>query len=137
LNRKKQQGISTIALTSLIALVGFVGLCVFRMAPAYYDNLFVDRALKSLVEANQDLTALDRGDVDEHLWKFMSMNSVKTVPLEDFDIKITGERLVITVEYEVRVPIVANVEVVMTFEKQLDSDNPDLCCEYIAEDAEE
>ena len=112
-------------------------LCTVRIAPAYMDNIYIKEALKTLVQNNADVGSMANSEINEHLWKFMSVNGVKGVEANSFKIKRHQGKVLINNVYEVRKNIIYNIDVVMTFKNQLDSTNPGDCCTYLVEDVDE
>ena len=133
LTRKKQRGIGALTLLVVLAVAGFFLLCFLRIGPVYLDNLSIVSALKSIAKNNSDVGKLEKREIRDQLVKFMSVNGVRHQRIGDFDIKRDQGKVILTNIYEVKVPILANIEALMTFKNQLDSSNVDECCKYLIE----
>lgn len=136
-NINNQKGMGAITLLLVLAAVGFFILCFFRLGPAYLDNRYIESALNSLAKNNSDVGQLEKSEIRTQLGKFMTINGVRNQSVNDFVIRRDKEKMIITNVYEVRVPILGNVEALMTFKNQLDSANPDKCCKYLIEEKDE
>jgi len=131
--RYHQRGLSAISWLALLSTVGIVVLCAFKMVPVYVEHVYVEDALKFIVDSNKDLKALSKQNIEAQLNKYMIVNSVGPEQSNSFEIKRFGDHLLINSNYEVRVPLVHNIDVVMSFRSQLDTSKPENCCVYIIE----
>ncbi len=127
-NRNKQLGMSSLGLLLMLAAVGFVVTCLFKMAPSYLDNRFIVGTLQSLADSEDDLAALSNGQIRSQLSKTFVVNNVRNININDVQIERMQSKVLVNIDYEVRVPLFYNVDVVMTFENQLDSSRPGECC---------
>lgn len=134
---RKQAGLSALGWLIVLGVVVSFATCGVKIIPIYLDNLYVQNALKSLSDNNANLKEMDRGDIEKKLISFMSVNSMDGISLDDFKYRRTGTGIVIDAIYEKREPIFGNLDVVVSFKNQLDSANPDLCCEYLLENPNE
>ncbi len=103
------------------------------MTPAYIENIYIGDAMKFLLDSNDDLHALDSGEIKSQLEKYMTVNSIGAVQAKSFKVHKTKKATYINSVYEVRVPIIYNVDVVMSFKNQLDTSNPESCCQYLVD----
>jgi Domain of unknown function (DUF4845) len=125
---KKQRGLSTLGWLMTIAVFGFVLMCGFKMGPVYLDNSFVVGALKSLAESESDLKQLSNRDIRTKLNKMFAINNIRGDVTKQVKIVREQNRVLVNINYEKRVPLFYNVDVVMTFNNQLDSSRPGECC---------
>lgn len=134
---KYQQGMSTLGWAAVLGIITVIVTCSVKMIPAYVENMYIVDAMKFLVDNEGDLTALDKGQIRSQLNKYMVINSVSKEASDGIKIKRYDRRLLVNSDYEIRVPIALNIDVVMSFRNQLDTENPDLCCKYIIESFDE
>ncbi len=125
---KKQRGLSSWGWLMTITAVGFVLTCGFKMGPVYLDNSFVVGALKSLGNSESDLKQLSNGVIRSKLSKMFAINNIRGDVTKQVKIVREKNRVLINIDYETRVPLFYNVDVVMTFNNQLDSSRPGECC---------
>ena len=131
-----QNGIGATAFLIIVLVIGFTLLCAFRMAPAYLDNRYIQQSLKSLAE-DPELKELSNRDIRSKLGDFFNINGIRSVRLSEvLDIDRRQGRVLVNMNYEVRVPIAYNVDVVMSFNNVLDTSKPDKCCSATEEISE-
>ncbi|TVZ38503.1 uncharacterized protein DUF4845 [Alteromonadaceae bacterium 2753L.S.0a.02] len=131
---KKQAGIGALGWLTILAIAGFVLTCFFKLGPHYLDNLSIVDALKTLGEQNQSIDNMDKTEITKILSNYTMINNVRGQEAQSFKIVRKKGRTLVNSEYEVRVPFMLNIDVVLSFRKQFDSANPDLCCEFLIED---
>ncbi len=125
---KKQSGLSTLGWLMAIAVFGFVLMCGFKMGPVYLDNGFVVGALKSLADSESDLNQLSNSAIRKKLNSMFMINNIRGDVTKQVKIVREKNRVLVNINYEKRVPLFYNVDVVMTFNNQLDSSRPGECC---------
>ena len=80
---------------------------------------------------------MDQESIKSALSKYMTVNAVANEHANSFKIYRLPDRMLVNTNYEVRVPMIHNIEAVLVFKNQLDTSNPDACCEYLVEYEEE
>ncbi len=126
--RQPQCGISTLGFVFLILVAVAVLFTAFKVVPVYAENRYIVSALNSLAKNNNDLFSLSPSDIRGQLTKFYTVNNVRSEGRKNIDIDKRSSRVVITIAYEERVPFIHNIDLVFTFNNQLDSSAPELCC---------
>ena len=128
-NTKNQQGISALGIMTAILVGSFVFICGYKMIPAYYDNFLIRKALKSLVDKGTgDVSELSKEQAQRELNNFYMMNSIDGPKTKALRVKRFKEKSIYDISYEVREHLFGNIEIVMTFENQLDTSKPFECC---------
>lgn len=126
---KKQLGMNTGLLLFVLVMCGFLLTCFFKLGPAYLDNKYITDALRSLAESHpEDLKELSKSNVRNELNKYYMINNVRGEAANNLEVERFKEKTLISVNYEVRVPLLANIDVVMKFDNVLDSSKPEECC---------
>ncbi len=129
MNNKKQSGMNSALLLFVLVMLGFVLLCFFKLGPAYLDNRYIVSSLKNLAERHPaDLGEMSKSEIRKELEKFNMVNNVRNISTKDIEVERLKEKTVVTIAYEVRIPLVANVDAVVKFDNVLDSSQPDKCC---------
>ncbi len=118
-NADKQRGMTTIGWLIVLFLVGFFALVLVRLAPAYLEYYSVASTLGSLKE-EPFISGMSAYEIREKISRRFDVNNVDTLKHTDVRIERRGGRLFITAEYEVRSPLVANVDIVTSFFKQVE-----------------
>ena len=130
LSVKRQLGMGSIGWLVTLALCGFFLLCLFRLGPAYYDNYAMQGALKDLASKNPQLGTMSKSSIRSHLAKYTTINGIRGDHAKEIEIVRKKDRLLVNNIYEKRIPLFLNIDVVLSFANQLDSSDPDACCEY-------
>ena len=124
---KTQMGMSTFGWLAVLVGGGFVLLCVFRMVPAYLDDRYIQEALSSLGDEAQ-LEDMSNSDIRKKLSNFFMVNNIRSQSVKSVEIERKRDYIQVSMNYEVRVPIVYNVSAVMSFNNVWDSRRPYECC---------
>ncbi|AWF82112.1 DUF4845 domain-containing protein [Microbulbifer sp. A4B17] len=125
---QQQRGMSYWGWLLIIAVLGFALTCVSKMAPAYVDARYVNEALKTLGQ-NPNLENMTKGQIKKELGRFFLVNNVRGEPTKSVQVVRGAKGTVVSINYELRQPLMYNVDVVMKFNKQLDTAKPELCCD--------
>lgn len=131
----KQKGLSAFGWLVVIFLFGVALTIAYAIIPAYYDNTLVADGLKS-VGSSPDVQSLSREQVVGRLRNYFDLNGVRGEPTKNIKVTRRSEGMVVNIDYEVRENIFGNIDVVMRFENQLDTANPDACCKPLIADEE-
>ncbi|MDO3386483.1 DUF4845 domain-containing protein [Gilvimarinus sp. SDUM040013] len=127
---KAQRGLSAISWLVLLTVVGFFGLCVAKMAPVYAENYYITTGLKSVAQQNAgNLKNMRKSEISRSLNSYYSINNVRSPGAKELEFQSTSRGMLVINRYEVRVPLLANIDVVMSFFNVLDTSAPDLCCD--------
>ena len=127
-----QRGMSYWGWMMVVAVFGFILTCVSKMGPAYIDAYYVDEGLKKLAE-NPSLRDMSRGQIKGELDRFFLINNVRGQPTNAVQIIRGADSMLVSVDYELRQPLFYNVDVVMKFNKQLNTAKVDQCCEPLVD----
>lgn len=129
---QQQRGLSYWGLLLIIAVFGFVLTCVSKMGPAYIDAYYVDEGLRKLAE-NQNIRDMTRSDIKRELDRFFLINNVRGEPTKAVQVIRGADSMLVSVDYELRQPLIYNVDVVMRFNKQLNTAKVEQCCEPLVD----
>ena len=115
LNHRNQKGMTLISWVLLMGLIGFLALIVLRMFPIYSNYYKIQDVLHSL-EEERDLYSLNREQILRVIDRKLQINMVNGFNHESFTItlKDNGNKE-LTIEYEDRRDMMANVDVVVSF----------------------
>ena len=113
LNARSQSGLSLLSVVIVGGLIAFVILIGFRTVPAINEYLAIDRIIRTLAqEGDNGKSAIElRRDFDHR----REIDDIRSVGGADLEISKDGNRTVIAVEYERKVPVVANVSLLIEF----------------------
>mgnify|MGYP000425973786 FL=1 len=119
MRQNKQQGLSALGILVLLAVVGFFLTIATRIGPLYLDNSFVDAALQSL--ADEPIHKMSDGKIRRKLQAAFTVNAVRDVNVKDTVIERKKTATTVSLDYERRVHLLANVDVVVVFKNTYDT----------------
>ena len=131
-NRKIQKGFVSLPVMYLILSLAFFLLCAFKITPAYIDDNIVKSALIALGNDPQ-IDTLSSREIKTKMREKLMRNSIRGEIPEAVKIVNSSKGKFVTVDYVVRIPVVANIDVVVSFQNHLDTSNPAECCKPASE----
>jgi len=109
----KQSGASSLGIMAgLLVVASFVTVGV-KVGPLYMDNMSLDSAIASA--SSKNFHSLSPSEIRETLQKNFQVNGIKVNP-KDIEIKKTDSNTTLTYVHEERTNVIANIDVVVTFE---------------------
>lgn len=108
----RQQGMTYLGLLIILGVIAFFAMIAIKVVPLYVENMKVDSTLKSLQQSD---APLNESDIRATLRKRFDINDVAHVRDEDVKVVREGKALVVTVDYEARVPLFANIDLIARF----------------------
>jgi Tfp pilus assembly major pilin PilA len=114
-----QKGMTAIGWMLVLGLIAFFTLITLRMVPLYLEFGKVASTLTSLKE-QPGITQMTKSEIVKIVNKRFQVNDVKNV--DPKQIKVSKDRgvLKISINYERREHLVGNVDIVATFDKQVE-----------------
>lgn len=128
---KLQRGLSMPVLILILALVGFFLMVAFKVVPVYVENRYIVAALNTLGEDAQQLPSMTTREIKSKLQRIYTVNNIRSEGSKQIEVDKQSDKVLVRVAYETRVPLFLNVDLVMSFENELDSSQPDRCCDPI------
>ena len=113
---KQQNGMTAIGWLIVLALIGFFVLLTLRMLPSYLEYYKVVSSLESLEKESGLNTPRDIRNLIERRF---DISYVESIQPGDVAIKASGPNFRVIADYESRKHIFANVDVVMSFYKEV------------------
>ncbi|WP_346836835.1 DUF4845 domain-containing protein [Microbulbifer sp. SAOS-129_SWC] len=129
---RRQRGMSYWGWLVVVAVCGFILTCVSKMGPGYIDSYYVGEGLKQLAQ-EPNLRDMSRSDIKRELDKYFMLNNVRGQPTKSVKILRGADSMLVSIDYELRQPLFYNVDVVMKFNKQLNTAKVDQCCEPLVD----
>lgn len=116
----RERGISIISLIVLLALLGFVGLVGLRLVPIYIESFKIDTAMKSVID-DSNLLAQSKRDIALALTRRLDLDDVGRITERNYpqyvDIDKNGKKVSISVRYKADTSLLANIGLVVDFDK--------------------
>ena len=112
--RRKQTGLTLISLLIMVSIGIFVVTTFVKIVPVYIENFNVESALGSI--ANEiDEKKIKPKDIKSKLKKRLEFNNVTRITNDNIMISGGEEHTTLSIAYEVRKPIIGNIDFVMKF----------------------
>jgi len=111
---RKQNGLTLLSWMIVIAIALFFILIGIKMVPVYLENYSIRQVFSSM-EDDRRFRDMTRGELKKVILKRFQINGVYNFNKDDLVLKPSKKGTLITVDYEVRKPVVGNVEIVMSF----------------------
>ncbi|WP_226876886.1 DUF4845 domain-containing protein [Microbulbifer hainanensis] len=127
-----QRGMSYWSLIFYICGFALIILFASKLAPAYVDAMAVESGLKDLAEKD-NLRDMSRSEIIRDLQKYFMLNNVRGQPTKSVQVIRGADGMLVSINYELREPLIQNIDVVMKFNKQLNTAKPELCCEPLVD----
>ena len=114
--RARQAGMSTIGVLAVVGVAIFLGLFAIKVGPAYFENMTIEKIIEDKA-ADTNLMKAPRSKVYASINQAYRMNNLWDMRAEDtVRLKKDGAKgYVMTVQYEKRANLFANVDVVTVF----------------------
>jgi hypothetical protein len=115
--RKHQTGLTMITWIVLIGMIGFIGIFAFKLLPIYMEYNSINSALTTVskqISANET-----PAQIRSNINSLFDVNSINAVKPEDIEIKQDPDTktLVMNLDYDARTNFIANVDLIVHFEK--------------------
>jgi len=121
-SKRAQSGMTMYAMMFLLVVVGFVATAAIKLGPAYMDDRVVKSALE---EMHNDYSGMNMQDVTDaqilgKVQKYFQVNMVSGDIEQAAKVTRSGDEVILSFDYEVRIPFMGNIEVVLVFSNQVD-----------------
>lgn len=121
----KQKGITFVGLVLIIVSVVFVLVLSMKLVPAYIEFFTVKKTLLAL-KTNGSLKSMGVREIQLSFDKTASVDDIKSVNGKDLDVaKDDAGNTTVSVEYQVVVPLVANISALLDFSASTEADAED------------
>lgn len=110
----RQRGISFFGFIWIAAGVIFVAILGMKLVPAYVHNAQISEIFKEIA-ADAAMQDASIKDIKDSYNKRASINSITDITAEDIDIGKDNGRLKLSASYSVKVPVVANITLLIEF----------------------
>lgn len=121
-NITKQRGASMLNILMTLALAVFLAFTGIKIGAFYIDNNVVKKGLNELDDV-PFVTKKSAREIQDILRTKYSMNNLNIDYKNEIKVDKRSDRLVVDVNYERRVHVVSNIDVVVTFENHYEAVN--------------
>jgi hypothetical protein len=110
---RKQQGLTLTGFIVWAVIFFFVAIFGFKVGPAYVEFYTIEKQLKTV--ANEVDARATRGTIESAFVRRGTIEDIRSVQPGDLNITKDGDRLIISADYSVRIPLVGNMSACMDF----------------------
>lgn len=114
---RRQAGVTAIGFCILASVFGVIGLAVMKITPLYLQNHRLITVMDDL-KAEMDGKGTTAGNLRLYLQKRLYVEGIDVAP-ESVKIRPTGNGYNVAIEYDNRTPFVADVWLLVAFDKQV------------------
>ncbi len=115
--KRTQTGMTLLSFVMVLAVVGFAAYVAMRLFPMYQEYYAVKSSLKGLAN-EQGVADMDPARIQELFFRRLNMNYSSNIKPADVKIERMEGGWNMTVVYEVRRPLVGNLDVVGNFDAE-------------------
>ncbi|MBD8524811.1 DUF4845 domain-containing protein [Pseudomarimonas arenosa] len=116
--KRSQQGITLLSMVIVLAVLGFFAYCGMKIFPMYSEFSSVKDGMDAVAKEPKMATA-PKGQVLDKLYRHFSISYVSSVKPDHITID-TKKGAKMSVKYEVRTPLMYNLDIVGKFEYTVD-----------------
>jgi hypothetical protein len=118
-NKYRQNGMTGLGWLTVLFLIGFFALLTFKLAPTYLENYSVKSILKSF-EEEPLITQKSKNDIRKMVMSRLTTNGIRDIKKDKVEIVKKPGLLNIKIDYFVRKPMVGNIDVIMSFNEEVE-----------------
>ena len=117
-NLSRQQGISSAGVLLIAVFLGLFFTVGLKVGPLYVDHNLITGLCQGLID-NGEANSMTVTEVRDRLSSTLRINNVPDLDLNSIRLRKENGEAIITVAYEKRVPLIANLDIVATFDESL------------------
>jgi len=117
--RARQQGITVISFVIAVVFIGAFAFAGLKILPFYLEQMKVTSILGD-VKRDMDSNAPTIAQIRTAIAKRLDIEMVTGIKTQEFAIKKSGKGYIVKAHYENRAPYIANLYLVVVFDKQVE-----------------
>jgi hypothetical protein len=117
-NLSRQRGISSAGVLLIAVLLGLFFTVGLKVGPLYVDHNLITGLCQDLID-NGEANGMTVTEVRDRISSTLRINNVTDFDLNSIRIRKENGEAIITVAYEKRVPLIANLDIIATFDESL------------------
>jgi Tfp pilus assembly major pilin PilA len=112
---KSQKGFTFWSLTFTVGTIAIIALLTMKLLPAYSEFFAIKKAISRL-ETEGSLPAMSEAEIRRAFDRSSGIDDIHSIQPKDLKIRRTNDgETVVSAEYEVIIPLVANVSALLKF----------------------
>ena len=117
-NLSRQRGISSAGVLLIAVLLGLFFTVGLKVGPLYVDHNLITGLCQDLID-NGEANGITVTEVRDRISSTLRINNVTDFDLNSIRTRKENGEAIITVAYEKRVPLIANLDIIATFDESL------------------
>lgn len=117
-NLSRQRGISSAGVLLISVLLGLFFTVGLKVGPLYVDHNLITGLCQDLID-NGEANGMTVTEVRDRISSTLRINNVTDFDLNSIRMRKENGEAIITVAYEKRFPLIANLDIVATFDESL------------------
>ncbi|MGB1402107.1 MAG: DUF4845 domain-containing protein [Pseudohongiellaceae bacterium] len=117
-NLSRQRGISSAGVLLIAVLLGLFFTVGLKVGPLYVDHNLITALCQDLID-NGEANSMTVTEVRDRISSTLRNNNVTDFDLNSIRLGKENGEAIITVAYEKRVPLIANLDILATFDESL------------------
>ena len=115
----RQRGMTPVGWVLVFLLIAFFALVALRLIPIYLESFSVGSVISDLKD-EPGISDKTTREITTLINKRFDINSITNVGTDDIYVEKSGGTMTISAEYEVRKPMLGNVDIVVSFNKSVE-----------------
>lgn len=111
-----QRGVTLVSIAFYLGLLAFVVFTALKLFPVYMESFTITSSVEGLQAEGGAEAFVGAGAVKQAVVKRFGVNNISLVTGEDVIVVRDENIYTINVEYEVRIPFIKNIDLVLFFE---------------------
>lgn len=116
---RKQSGLSLFGMLIVCIVIVFVAIAGLKVTPAYIEYFQIKKAVMSIVQSGEANKSTP-GEIRAAFERRRAIDDFESVTGKDLDITKNGNDVVVSVSYPKRIPLFANVNLLIDFSASSD-----------------
>ena len=117
-NLSRQRGISSAGVLLIAMLLGLFFTVGLKVGPLYVDHNLITGLCQGLID-NGEANSMTVTEVRDRIYSTLRINNITDFDLNSIRMRRDNGEAIIIVSYEKRIPLVANLDIVATFNESL------------------
>ena len=115
--KHKQHGASMFGILLILSIGSLFLMTAFKLVPVYIEATNVKTAINNLQD-KPGLTKMSKQKIKSSLQQSLDMNGQRDVDLSGLEVTNEADRIIITLNYDKRVPWIQNIDLMLHFENE-------------------
>jgi len=115
----RQRGMTPIGWILVLLLIAFFTLIALKLVPIYIESFTVGSVISDL-KNEPGITSMNSREITSIINKRFDINTITSVSADDIYVEKLGDKMTISAEYEVRKPMLGNVDIMVSFNKTVE-----------------